>query len=52
MFDDEEMSILIALENNQLVRSINLEEEMALAKQVAKEYLLIQENIQSPHIFF
>lgn len=39
MFDGEEMSILTALENDQLVRSINADEEIALAKQVAEEYL-------------
>lgn len=37
MFDDEEMSVLTALENDQLVSSINAEEEIALAKQAAKE---------------
>lgn len=37
MFDDEEMSILTALEHNQLIRSINADEEIALAKQAAKE---------------
>lgn len=39
MFDDEEMSILAASENNQLLSTVNVEEEIALAKQAAKEYL-------------
>ncbi|MDX8128722.1 hypothetical protein QLH52_15610 [Methylomonas sp. OY6] len=39
MFDDEEMSILTALEHNRLIRSVNADEEIASAKQAAKEYL-------------
>jgi len=45
MFDDEEMSILTALENNLLMRSINADEEIALAKQAAKEYLSKSKNV-------
>ncbi|OAH99078.1 hypothetical protein [Methylomonas methanica] len=45
MFDDEEMSILNALENNKLIRSVNADEEIALAKQAAKEYLSKSKNV-------
>lgn len=45
MFDAEEMEILNALENNKLVRSINADEEIALARQAAKEYLSKSKNI-------
>lgn len=45
MFDDEEMSILNALENNNLIRSVNADEEIALAKQAAKEYLSKSKNV-------
>ncbi|MCK9374498.1 MAG: hypothetical protein M0P91_15075 [Sulfuricurvum sp.] len=45
MFDEEEMEILNALENNKLVRSINADEEIALARQAAKEYLSKSKNI-------
>lgn len=45
MFDTEEMEILNALENNKLVRSINADEEIALARQAAKEYLSKSKNI-------
>ncbi|MFZ2889445.1 hypothetical protein [Sulfuricurvum sp.] len=45
MFDAEEMEILNALENNKLVRSINVDEEIALARQAAKEYLSKSKNI-------
>ncbi len=45
MFDDEEMSILTALENNQLIRGVNADEEIALAKQAAKEYLSKSKNV-------
>ncbi|MCK9605438.1 MAG: hypothetical protein M0R33_03190 [Methylomonas sp.] len=41
---NEEMSILTALENDQLVHSVNAEEEIALANQAAKEYLLKLQN--------
>ena len=39
LFDNEENGILEALENNQMVRSINAEEEIAFARKAAKEYL-------------
>jgi len=45
MFNKEEMEILDALENNKLVRSVNVEEEIALAKKAAKEYLSKSKNI-------
>ncbi len=45
MFDQEEMAILNALENNKLVRSVNADEEIALAKKAAKEYLSKSKNI-------
>ena len=45
MFDAEEIEILNALENNKLVRSINADEEIALARQAAKEYLSKSKNI-------
>jgi predicted DNA binding CopG/RHH family protein len=45
MFDAEEMEILNALENNKLLRSINADEEIALARQAAKEYLSKSKNI-------
>jgi len=45
MFDKEEMSILEALEKNELVRSVDADEEIALAKKAAKEYLSKSKNI-------
>jgi predicted DNA binding CopG/RHH family protein len=45
MFDQEEMAILNALEDNKLVRSINADEEIASAKKAAKEYLSKSKNI-------
>lgn len=39
MFDAEEMAILDALEKDKLVRSIDADEEIALARKAAKEYL-------------
>jgi predicted DNA binding CopG/RHH family protein len=45
MFDDEELEILQALENGSLKRSVNVEEEIALAQKSAKEYLRKSENI-------
>jgi predicted DNA binding CopG/RHH family protein len=45
MFDQEEMAILNALEDNKLVRSINADEEIASAKKAAKEYLSKLKNI-------
>ena len=45
MFDQEELEILEALDNDQLKRSINVDEEIALAKKAAKEYLSKSKNI-------
>ena len=45
MFDKEELEILEALEDDQLKESINADEEIALAKQAAKEYLSKSKNI-------
>jgi len=45
MFDQEELEILEALNNDQLKRSINADEEIALAKKAAKEYLCKSKNI-------
>ncbi len=45
MFDAEEIEILEALEKNELKRSINADEEIALAKNAAKEYLSKSKNI-------
>lgn len=45
MFDAEEMAILDALEKDTLVRSIDVEEEIALARKAAKEYLSKSKNI-------
>lgn len=45
MFDTEELEILEALENDKLKRSVNADEEMALAKKAAKEYLSKSKNI-------
>jgi predicted DNA binding CopG/RHH family protein len=45
MFDKEELEILEALEEGQLKKSINVDEEIALAKQAAKEYLSKSKNI-------
>lgn len=45
MFDAEELEILEALENGKLKRSVNADEEMALAKKAAKEYLSKSKNI-------
>ncbi len=45
MFDAEEMAILNALENDILVRSVDADEEIALARQAAKEYLSKSKNI-------
>ncbi len=45
MFDTEEMAILNALENNKLIRSVDADEEIALARQAAKEYLSKSKNI-------
>lgn len=45
MFDKEEMSILEALEKNELVRSVDADEEILLARKAAKEYLSKSKNI-------
>ncbi|MCI4406359.1 MAG: hypothetical protein JHC35_03595 [Sulfuricurvum sp.] len=45
MFDAEEMAILNALENDTLVRSVDADEEIMLARKVAKEYLSKSKNI-------
>jgi predicted DNA binding CopG/RHH family protein len=45
MFNKEELEILEALEDGQLKKSINADEEIALAKQAAKEYLSKSKNI-------
>ncbi len=45
MFDKEELEILEALENDTLVQSVNVEEELALAKASAKAYLSKSKNI-------
>jgi len=45
MFDTEEMEILNALENNELIRSVDADEEIALARKAAKEYLSKSKNI-------
>lgn len=45
MFDAEEMAILNALENHTLVRSVDADEEIALARKAAKEYLSKSKNI-------
>ncbi|MDD3596429.1 hypothetical protein [Sulfuricurvum sp.] len=45
MFDAEEMAILNALENDKLVQSIDADEEIALARKAAKEYLSKSKNI-------
>ncbi len=45
MFDTEEMGILNALEKGELTRSIDADEEIALSKMAAKEYLSKSKNI-------
>ena len=45
MFDKEELEILEAVENDALVQSSNIEEEIALAKASAKAYLNKSKNI-------
>jgi hypothetical protein len=39
MLDDEEMLIFTTFENDQLIRSVNADEEIAFARQAAKDYL-------------
>jgi len=45
MFDAEETSILKALDEGTLVRSIDAEEEILLARMAAKEHLSKSKNI-------
>ncbi|MGE0739211.1 hypothetical protein [Sulfurimonas sp.] len=45
MFDAEEIAILNALENDKLTKSIDADEEIALARKAAKEYLSKSKNI-------
>jgi len=45
MFDSEEMGIVNALEKGTLIRSVDAEEEVALARKAAKEYLSKSKNI-------
>jgi predicted DNA binding CopG/RHH family protein len=45
MLDAEEVKILDALEKNKLVRSVDAEEEITLARKAAKEYLTKSKNI-------
>ena len=45
MFDKEELEILEALEENHLVKSIDAEEEIMLARSAAKEYLSKSKNV-------
>lgn len=45
MFDAEEMAILNALQNDKLTKSIDADEEIALARKAAKEYLSKSKNI-------
>ena len=45
MFDKEELDILEAFENDTIVKSIDAEEEIAVAKKVVKEYLSKTKNI-------
>ncbi len=44
MLDDEEMLILSKFESDQLIRSVNADEGIALAKKAAKEYLSKSKN--------
>ncbi|MFA6395693.1 MAG: hypothetical protein WCW84_06965 [Sulfurimonas sp.] len=45
MFDAEELAILNALEKGELTRSIDADEEIALARKATKEYLSKSKNI-------
>ena len=45
MFDKEELDILEAFENDTIVKSIDAEEEIAVAKKAAKDYLSKSKNI-------
>ena len=45
MFDKEELEILEALENDNLIKSVNVEEELMLARNAAKEYLSKSKNV-------
>jgi hypothetical protein len=50
MFDAEDMAILNALENDTLARSIDADEEIALARKAAKELSPEQKNELSARI--
>lgn len=45
MFDSEELMILNALENDQVQRSVDVEEEIAFAKKATKDYLSKAKNV-------
>jgi predicted DNA binding CopG/RHH family protein len=45
MFDTEEMAILNAIKNDELVLSVDADEEIALARKASKEYLSKSKNI-------
>lgn len=45
MFDVEEKAILDALEQDKLVRSVDVDEEISLARKATKEYLSKSKNI-------
>lgn len=45
MFDAEEMEILNTLESHKLTKSVDADEEVALARKAAKEYLSKSKNI-------
>lgn len=45
MFDNEELMILNALENDQLQRSVDVDEEIAFAKKATKDYLSKAKNV-------
>ncbi len=45
MFDQEELKILEALENDTITHSIDRDEEIALAKAAAKAYLSKSKNV-------
>jgi len=45
MFDKEELEILEALEGNNLHKSIDVDEEIMLARSAAKEYLSKSKNV-------
>ena len=45
MFDNEELMILNALENNKLQRSVDADEEIAFAREATKNYLSKSKNV-------